>query len=93
MFCLLVCVHVFVRPLLSVSGQDKQLCGAGQSPQLSAHARPLPADVPVRNQPGATECLSTAKSPLRLTLLPRSLQPVQVVETDIQFCQKLSIPH
>ncbi|XP_063339728.1 palmitoyltransferase ZDHHC23-B isoform X1 [Pelmatolapia mariae] len=72
-----VCTRAFVRPLLSVSGQDKQLCGAGQSPQLSAHARPLPVDVPVRNQPGAAECVSTAKSPLRLTLLSRSLQPVQ----------------
>ncbi|XP_049912403.1 palmitoyltransferase ZDHHC23-B isoform X3 [Epinephelus moara] len=56
---------------------DKQLCGAGQSPQLPAYARPLPVDVLVRDHPGAAECVSEPIPPHCLALLPRGLRPVQ----------------
>ncbi|XP_042254857.1 palmitoyltransferase ZDHHC23-B isoform X2 [Thunnus maccoyii] len=71
-----VCTCVFVRPLRCCPGQDKQLRGAGQSPQLPAYARPLPVDVPVWNQPGAAECVSETEPPHSPALLPGGLQPV-----------------
>ena len=80
-FCVLVCLCV---PSVCCPGQDKQLRGAGQSPQLLAHARPLPVDVPVWNQPGAAECVSETEPPHSPALLPGGLQPVQVLR--IQTC-------
>lgn len=78
MFCLPVCLPVFVRPLRCCPGQDKQLRGAGQSPQLPAYTRPLLIDVPVWDQPGAAECVSETEPLHCPALLPGGLQPVQV---------------
>lgn len=73
-----LCMCLCIRPPMLVPHQDKQLRGAGQSPQLPAHTHPVPPDVPVRHQPGAAERVSET-IPLHCpAVLPGGLQRVQV---------------
>lgn len=75
-----MCAGESVCPPPSVLGQDKQLRGAGEPPQLPPHTHPLPTDVPVWNQPGPRECVPQTTPLPRSALLPRGLQPIQVEE-------------